>query len=218
MSLDNNDIDKIKLIINDRKYITNIFLYNLPKHEIIQNIKSLFELYSIPFNDTSMNIYLELIGNLYAINIWNYLKLSDDYITKVDSNKIISCFKYFITLDLNMYNNLDKITSCVEAYNKHNSFDIEDIKKAHYLNYNEKIKIIELMIKYELKINKIDLKSIIKLCSKYNQLFDILFDSKKNFIIYKNLYNKNVISYIINIFLNNKKIQYKIIDNKKLNI
>jgi hypothetical protein len=210
-NIDEN-IDKIKLITNDRKYITNIFLYNLPKHEIIQNIKSLFELYSIQFNNTYMNIYLKMIGNLYAINIWNYLQLSDDYVTKIDSNKIISCFKYFITLDLNVHNNSDKIISCIKAYNKHNSFDIEDIEKAHYLNHDEKIKILELMIKYELKINKIDLKNIIKLCLKYNQLFNIFLNSKKNFIIYKNILNKNVISYTINIFINNKKIQYNIIN------
>ena len=94
-----------------------------------------------------MNLYLELIGNAYAINIWNYLELSDDYIIKVNSNKIISCFKYFITVDLNIINNIHKIELCVNAYNKHNEFDIIDIKNVKYLDENEKIMVIKLMIK-----------------------------------------------------------------------
>jgi len=129
--------------------------------------------------------------------------------------KIIACFKYFITLDLNIINNNHKIESCVNAYNKHNSFVIEDIEKAQYLDSGEKIRILELMIQYGLKIKEIDIKNIIKLCLKYNQLFNIFFDSKKDFIVYTNILNKNVLSYSINIFLNNTKNQFNIIDSKQ---
>jgi len=74
--------DNIKLIATTRELMASPFLYNLPKHQIIENIKTLFSSYSIPFNDDNMNIYLGMIGNLYAINIWNYLELSDDYVIK----------------------------------------------------------------------------------------------------------------------------------------
>ena len=178
--------ETIKLLAK-RDLMDNIFLYNLPKQQIIENIKSLFNSYSIPFNVDNVNFYLKQVGNMYAINIWNYLELSDEYIIYVDPHKIISCFKYFITLDLNILNNIDKIKSCVKSYNRYNSFDIENIQIPLYLDDNEKIKILELMIKYELKIKKIDIKNIIKLCSKYNQLFEIFLNSKKDFIIYTNI-------------------------------
>lgn len=209
MNLDNYNI---KLIATTRELMASTFLYNLSKHQLIENIKTLFSSYSIPFNDDNINLYLELIGNAYAINIWNYLKLSDDYIIKVDSNKIISCFKYFITLDLNIQNNIDKIESCVKAYNKYNNFDIIDIKNVKYLDENEKIMVVKLMIKYKLKIKKIELENIIRLCVKYNQLFEIFLNSKKDFISYKNIFNKNILSYSINIFYNNSKKQFNIID------
>jgi hypothetical protein len=208
--------DKIRLIATNRDLMNEIFLYNLSKQQLIENIKSLFNFYSISFNVDNVNQYLQLIGNMYAINIWNYLELSDEYITIVDTNKIISCFKYFITLDLNINNNVNKIKLCVKAYNRYNSFDVKDIEKAHYLNRDEIIKILELMIKYELEIKKIELVNIIRFCSKFNELFQIFFNSKKDFIIYTNINNKKILMYTINIIFNKKRIQFKIINDKQL--